>query len=245
VKAGEFAPIERLQAEVEVGRAERAVARMEGLVQDATGRLAVLVGRSPTEPIHVGEVPAPSSGAWPLAGTLVRAALEGRVELKQAQLAIQREGVQRQLAEAGVWDGTEASLAAGTFSGLPGFTATVTWPIPVYRQKGAIAEAEANRLRAEAELAALRIEVELETRAVIREAEGAREAFTLHRTRLVPRAAEWLDQARRRYRAAEGSGLEVIAARRSLAEVQSAAEQALFELREAIARLEALSGVAL
>ncbi|MEB3188591.1 MAG: TolC family protein [bacterium] len=245
VKAGEVAPIERLQAEVEVGRLTREANRLEGQAREASGRLALLVGLPATASFEVAPPGEPGDLPWPAAEEVVAGAIAGRIEMRQAELAVRREDLRRRLAAASVWNGTEASLAAGTFSGLPGFTATVTWPIPVYRQEGEIAEAEANRSRAEDERDRLRGELELEVRSALREAAGARDELALHGTRLVPRASELLDQARRRYRAGEGSGLEVIAARRALAEVMAAREQALFELRSAIARLAAVSGTAL
>ena len=241
-KAGELAKVEVLREEVERSRAEREVAAAEGRELQARGRLNVLLGRSAQSPLTVQPLQAPQLASLPPVAQLVSRSLESRVELQRAGLAIERERLQRRLAQAGLWTGTEVGVSGGMIEGQPGISGGITIPIPFYRQQGEVAEAEANRLRAEAERDALRNTITLEVEEAYREARSAAQQAELFRSSYVPQAEQLVDNARRRFLAGEGSGLDVIDAQRALRETQVSYQQALLEYRQAIARLERAVG---
>lgn len=241
-KAGELAKVEVLREEVERSRAERDVAAAEGRELQARGRLNVLLGRSAQSPLSVQPLQDPPLASLPPIAQLVSRSLESRVELQRAGLAIERERLQRRLAQAGLWTGTEVGVSGGMIEGQPGVSGGITIPIPFYRQQGEVAEAEANRLRAEAERDALRNTISLEVEEAYREARSSAQQAELFRSSYVPQAGQLADNARRRFLAGEGSGLDVIDAQRALRETQASYQQALLEYRQAIARLERAVG---
>lgn len=240
-KAGEVPQVEVLQAEVENSRAQRDVEVARSRVLQARAQLNVLMGRAAQAPIAVQDLPAPTT-SLPDLTSLVRQALESRVELKQAEASIQRETLQRRVAQTGLWTGTEVSLALGTSDGLPAISGSLAVPIPIYRQQGEVAEAEANRQRAEAERDALRNEITLNVEQAYREAFIAAKQAILFANTYLPQADRLLDNAQRRFQAGEGSGLEVIEARRAVRETRTEYQRALLDYRRAIASLERAIG---
>lgn len=241
-KAGELAKVEVLREEVERSRAEREVAAAEGRELQARGRLNVLLGRSAQSPLTIQPLQVPQPASLPPVAQLVSRSLDTRVEIQRAGLAIERERLQRRLAQAGLWTGTEVGVSGGMIEGQPGVSGGITIPIPFYRQQGEVAEAEANRLRAEAERDALRNTITLEVDEAYREARSAAQQAELFRASYVPQAEQLADNARRRFLAGEGSGLDVIEAQRALRDTQVSYQQALLEYRQAIARLERAVG---
>jgi outer membrane protein TolC len=160
-KAGEVARVELLRAEVEHSRLARAVAMAEAREAQARGRLNVLLGASAQAPLEVTALPVPKPKALPAVATFLATGWARRPELRQAEAAIQREAFQRQVAATALWTGTEVSVTGGAVAGSPGVSTSLAMPIPIYRQQGGIAEAEANRARAEAERDALQNTISL------------------------------------------------------------------------------------
>lgn len=240
-KAGEVPQVEVLRAEVENSRAEREVEVARSRALQAQAQLNVLMGREAQAPVVVQDLPLPS-GNLPALTSLVGQALRSRVELEQAEAEIRREALQRRIAQAGLWTGTEVSLAAGAADGQPALSGSLTLPLPFYRQQGEVAEAEANRLRAEAERDALRNEITLDVEQAFREAFSAAKQAGLFAQTYVPQADRLLDNAQRRFQAGEGSGLEVIEARRAVQETRAEYQRSLLEYRQAMVSLERAVG---
>lgn len=244
-KAGEVPRIEVLRAEVEESRARRVLQTEQAREQQAQGQLNVLLGREAQAPIAAGELPAPRPGVLPPLSTLIDESLKSRAELRRADAAIMREMMQRRLARASVWTGTAASLAAGTADGSPAVSGSFSFPLPIYRQQGEIAEAEANRLRAEARRAALRNQITLEVEQAYREAEIAAQQAEVFRESYLPQAERLAENARKRFQVGEGSSLEVLEGNRALGEARAEYHKALLAYRQAHARLQRAVGVAL
>lgn len=240
-QAGEAARSEVLKAEVESSRAKRAVSVAESRVMRSAGRLNILLGRKAQAPLAVQEVATPLS-SFPALATLAQKGIEARPELRQAEVAVQREALQRRLAQSGLWTGTEVALAAGAIAGQPGFSTTLSVPIPFYRQQGEIAEAEASKRRAEAELDALRQQITLEVEEAYREATLAAQQVEQFSSSYLPQAVRLLDNAQQRYRLGEASGFDLIDARRTLRETRQESARAELEYRQALAKLERAVG---
>lgn len=244
-KAGEVARIEVLRAEVERNRASREVNAATNRMYQRRSQLNVLLSREAPTPVAVEELRAPESKGLPELPTLVTRALDTRIELRQAELAIERESMQRRVAQSSLWTGTEASVLVGTVDGGPGLSTSLTVPIPVYRQQGEIAEAEANRARAEARRDALRLSITSEVDGAYREAQSAAQQAELYTQSYVPLAERLVENAEKRFAEGAGSGFEVIEARRALRETRTEYHRALLEYRGALARLERAVGVEL
>lgn len=123
-----------------------------------------------------------------------------------------------------------------------GFSASVTLPVPVYRQQGEIAEAEANGRRAEAERDALRNAITLEVEQAYRDAAEARAQVVAFRKAYLPEAERLTDNARRRFLAGEAGSVEAIESRRALTEVKTQYQQTVLDYRRPIATLERAVG---
>lgn len=241
-KAGEFAQVEVLRTEVELGRAQRAVAEAESQLMQARGRLNVLLGHAAQADLAAEALPAPRQQALPGLTTLVAQSFASRAEFRRAELAVQRETRQRQVAQASLWTGTEVAGAIGAVSGQPGFSATLTVPIPLYRQQGEVAEARANELRAQAQRDSLRNEVTLEVEEAYRKATIAAQQANLFTTSYIPQAERLAENARMRFGEGEGSGQELFQALRALGEARTEHLQAVLEYRMALAWLEGAVG---
>lgn len=242
-RAGEVAQVEVLRAEVEASRAEREVEASESRLVEARSRLNLLLARPALAPLEVRELPEPQPGALPPLEKLVAQALATREELAQADALVQRESAQRRLAQASLWTGSAVGISGGLAGGQPGLGASLTLPIPFYRQAGEIAEAEANRARAEAQREALRAEIAVEVGRAYREAELSAKQVARFRTGYLPQAERLLDNAQRRFQAGEGGGVEVVEARRALSATRLEYRQAILDHRLAIAGLERATGL--
>lgn len=246
LRAGEVPRVEELRAQVEASRAQRDVEAATAQLQSGRASLNVLLGRAAQSPLTLAPLTEGPLLILPDASALVGMALSRRVELRQAELTIRREALQRRVAQTALWTGTEVSVLAGAVSGMmPGFTANLTVPIPLYRQQGEIAEAEANRARAEARRDGLRNRITLEVEQAYRDAEVDARLVGAFRATYMPQAEQLAENARRRFQAGEGSGLEIIEARRALRETQTEFQQAILAYRQANARLERAVGGAL
>lgn len=243
VKAGEVPPVDALRATVESSRARRNLEAAEGRLRKARARLNVLVGCEASSPLTVAELPSPEAQTLPPVEALVPQGLASRVELRQADVAIARESAQRRVAQTSLWTGSEISVLGGAVGGMgPGFSTTLTVPIPLYRQQGEIAEAEANRRRAEAERDALRNTITLEIEEAYRDALNARAQVLEFRKSYLPEAERLADNARRRFLAGEGGSVDAIEARRALTDVRTQYQQTILDYRRAIATLERAVG---
>jgi cobalt-zinc-cadmium efflux system outer membrane protein len=240
-KAGEVARVEVLRAEVEAGQQIREMGIARNRAQQAKAQLNVLMGRAADSPLTLEDLPAPQV-AFPALAEVTRDALEKRVELRRAGLSIEREALQRQLAQSGQWTGTEVMGAVGMVGGRPGFSTTLTIPMPFYRQQGEIAEAEANKARAEAERDALRNDITLEVEAAYRDGAIAANQVNMFLRIYVPQAQRFVANAEERLKAGEGTGVEVSDARRALIETQAEYQRALLAYRQALTRLERAIG---
>lgn len=241
-KAGEVPRIEVLRAEVEESRARRALEMEQARERQAQGRLNVLLGREAQAPLSAEELPMPRPGALPPVGDMIEESLKSRAELRQAEVMIMREMMQRRLAQSSLWTGTAASLSAGTAGGAPAISGSFSFPLPIYRQQGEIAEAEANRLRAEARRAALRNQITLEVEQAYREAEIAAQQVEVFRESYLPQAERLAENARKRFQVGEGGGLEVLEANRARGEARAEYHMALLAYRQAHARLQRAVG---
>jgi cobalt-zinc-cadmium efflux system outer membrane protein len=244
-KAGEVARVELLRAEVEHSRLARAVAMAEAREAQARGRLNVLLGASAQASLEVATLPVPKPRALPSVSTFLTTGWARRPELRQAEAVIARENFQRQVAATALWTGTEVSVTGGAVAGSPGVSTSLAMPIPIYRQQGGIAEAEANRARAEAERDALKNTISLEIEEAYREAAIAADQVDLFRRLYLPQAEQLADNARRRFAAGEGNGVDVIEALRTLHETHAAYAQAVLDYRVAETELARASGQAL
>jgi outer membrane protein TolC len=125
----------------------------------------------------------------------------------------------------------------GAVGGQPGFSTNLTFPLPFYAAQGQVAEAEANRLRAEAQRESLRQGIALEVEEAWREARLAADQAERAARDWVPRAERFFANARKRFEAGEGTGVEVAEAQHALHEALSERQRAEAAWRHALVKL--------
>lgn len=240
--AGDVARGEVFRAEVERNRARRELLVAEGLLSLANRRLGLLIGQDPDEEVTLADLPAPSGRQFPPIADLRARTTTWRPELRRAELDIQVAEQQRASAQASVWQGTEVSLSGGLAEQQPAVSTTLTLPLPLYANQGEIAEAEARKRQAEARLEALRLRLEIELQETYQATVIALTRYHLVTEVDLPQARVFAENARRRFMAGEGSGVETVEALRTLRGVEGEQLSALLEYHEALARLEKTVG---
>lgn len=241
-RSGDVPRVEVFRAEVEGHRAQRDLVVAESQQALAMTRLGLLLGHHRADPLLVASLPVPALRKLPPVSVLQDRMWRSRPELRRAELVIQVERQQRAVARAAIWQGTEVSVAGGLSEGQPAVSTALTLPLPLYRNQAEIAEADARGRMAEARLAAQRLRLEIELEEAHQEAAIALTRFQLVTESDLPQARRFADNARRRFMAGEGSGLEAVEALRTLREVETEHLEALLLYREALARLEQTVG---
>ena len=241
LRAGEIAPLDLARREVATGRARRFAVSARNRHLGARARLNVLMGRASDAPLTLTtrHLTRPS---LPSPTHLKAAASSHRMELRRAALQVERELLQRRLALASIWTGTEVTGAFGAVGGQPGVSATLTLPVPFYRQQGEVAEAEADRRRAEAERARLHNLILVEVDEAYRAAADAEAEVMAFTASYVPEAERLVAAAAKRRQMGEGSALESTDARRVLLETRLEQARAELAYRRALVRLERAVG---
>lgn len=241
-QSGDVPRVEVFRTEVERNRAQRDVQVAESQHELAKRRLGLLVGHEPAEDLTVATPSVPTVSQLPPIRDLEVRMTASRPEHRRAELEVQVAAHQRAFAQANLWQGTEVSIAGGLAEGQPAVSTGLTVPLPFYRNQAEISEADAQQRRAEARLEALRMQFSSELDHAYQSAAIAWTRYQLVSDSDLPQARRFAENARRRFTAGEGSGLEAVEALRTLREVETEQLNALLEYREALARLEQTVG---
>ncbi|MCC7262580.1 MAG: TolC family protein [Candidatus Latescibacteria bacterium] len=240
VEAGDASPLEVLRAEVEAGRVAAEQATAANQLQFARAELNALLGQAPDAPLEVsgGLEYQPLRTELPL---LQKRALEQRPDLCAADLRTRAARAGEGLSRAGLVPDLEVSAGrqhvrqedrywrTGVALTLP------LWSVPA--QRGVLAGAQAEAAAAEALQAGRRNQALLEVQEAYLEVRTAEIRLLLYRDRVVPRAEEGYQLARRSYDEGASSYLEILDAGRALAEARLVLVQALLDHHLALARL--------
>jgi outer membrane protein TolC len=240
LEAGDASRLETLRAGVEVGRVEAEVATAKNQAQLARAALNTLLNQDLFTPIEVdGELTYTPMDAELQA--LWQMALEHRPDVRAARAAVEGAEAGQSLAHASLlpdldlWMGRQTIRREGDFSRI-GFTLTLPlWAAA--RQRGEIASARAEVVRAEAEQVGKRTQVLLEVQEAYLNVKTAEQRLLLYRDRVLPGAGEGYQVSRRRYDEGTSSYLEVIDAGQTLAETRTAYVEALLDYHVAMAEL--------
>lgn len=241
-QTGDVPRSEVFRAEVERNRASRDLTVAESKQALAKKRLGFLVGHDPTD-LAIAALPVPTVRQLTPVTDLRELMIASRPELRRADLEIQVTAQHRAYAQASVWSGAEVSVAGGLAEGQPAVSTSLSMPLPLNRNQAEISEADARKRQAEARLEALQLRLGIELEEAYQAAAIALTRYHLVTDADLPQARRFADNARRRFMAGEGSGLEAVEARRTLREVETEQLDALLEYREALARLEQTVGM--
>lgn len=242
-RSGDVPRAEVFRAEVERNRARRDLLVAERQLVVAKERLGLLVGE-PGEELAPAALSAPRLELPPL-DSLRERMWAARPAARRSELAIAVEEQHRLLAQASVWDGSEVSVGGGLAAGQPAVSTSLTLPLPLNRNQAEVAAAEARLRQAELRRDVQRLQLGMELAAAHGEAAIALTGYRLLAEVDLPQARRFADNARRRYLAGEGSGLEAMDAARTLRDVEAEHLQALQDYRASLARLEETLGAPL
>ena len=247
-KAGDVSRLEVMRAEVEVGRAENQVTVAKSTLLTAGAELNALLARdSQIETKVVGKLDTRSGGLQ--LESLKKRALENRPDLKGAGLRLAAARSARSVAVSSIWPDLNLGIFRQTLAGPNGRTSfwrtSFGLEVPLwamFRQRGEISEAGAEVAKADSEEEAVRFQVHLDVEVAFRDVKAAEDQVDLFRDRILPVAEQAYDIASRSYREGKAMYLDLLEARRTLAESRIEYAEALFGYRAALSRLEQAVG---
>jgi len=227
-EAGDRSRYDALRIEVEAREVQTALADARADVEDASGRLAALLGFPEWRPRAVGELrpaapgdpnyidTADIEGLWSRAQQL-RPAL---VAAKRSEAAA-RADLDLARRESLPVPVLSAGAALGQDAGNTTAVAGLSFPLPLFdRGQGPIARARAQQHAAELELQALREESHAELQRSVAVLERRREAMAELEKQVMERLPEMRRMAEDAYREGQGGILELLDALRSLTSVR-------------------------
>lgn len=243
-ETGDVGRVEVLRAQVELAGVANVLYSAETSERIAASRLALLIGRDPSESVSIaGEFPRPEQLGE--LETMLATAAASRPELFGFQAALNREALTEKQAKKGRLPDLDIGVANHRIDGEGSFwDVTVSVPIPLFQQqfRGEAAEARAKQDVLRHELSYLQSRIAFEVRASYQQALNARERRDLYSETLLAEARELFEMYMFSYQQGEINGLELNAARRSLVETYSDDAEAAFDYAVAVAALERAVG---
>lgn len=242
-----------LQLQVEIGKLEDQVARLESFRAAVSARLAALMDLPTVEPLPWPELGEPEIEVVELAAAR-RLLAQRNPELRELQTAIARERRRVDAAEledvpdlmVGVdWFDTDHARMGGVRgSGDDPVAVSVGINLPIGRAKyrAMVAEAEHARAAAARRLDQRGNELHVELQMALYRHDDAARQIALYRDTLVPRARQALTLTESAYGEGSASLLDVIDRQRALLAFQLAYWRASAELGKSEAELQALTG---
>ncbi|MBI5487245.1 MAG: TolC family protein [Deltaproteobacteria bacterium] len=243
--AAEAVPeLELLRARAGMERAQFAVEAAEVELAARTARLAAVMG-VPDAVLPPCPALDPEPPALPDAASLEARAVEESFAVRAAQARVRAAELAADAARAqGVPDLTVfAGYGQSIDPTASLWTVGLGVPLPLFdRNEGAVAEANAQRVRAEAEVLAAEAEVRADLRIALAEYVGATASLRSIRDTVAPLADQALAGAEAGYREGGADYLVLLDARRAGVEARALELQALLEAWLAVARIESLVG---
>ncbi|HVH09262.1 MAG TPA: TolC family protein [Gemmatimonadales bacterium] len=247
-KAGDVAKLDVIKAQVDLAQAENALIANERDIATAEASLNRFLGEpvgTPLAPSDTLAVPPP----LPELSTLVPLALSARPDLRSAESQVAGARAATALArESWLPDFFASAVHDNTQSLSPQYSFGLTMAVPIFfwqHTAGDIAEASHRTAELVAAAADTRAAVEQDVRSTYATARTALRQVTFIRDQLLPSAREAYRVASASYALGGSSALEVLDARRSLLDAQSAFADALSLANASRADLERAVGAPL
>jgi outer membrane protein TolC len=204
--AGEGRQSDVFRASVEVSRMDAEIRRMEAMRQAAAARLNGLLDRPADTP-----VPSPVLGTLPtdipVADTLQAWAALSRPMLTRGRLAVEKAGVQQDLARKEIWPDFTIGVQYGQRASSTGTarmgSAMIGFSLPIFaskRQYRMRDEAAATEQMARADLAGMQADVNARIGALLADLERDRTLVRLYRAEVLPQANANIESAFSSYR---------------------------------------------
>jgi len=243
--AGEVAKVEALRARVEALRAANQVRAALNEQRSAHDRLNYLMARRKGTPLVLdGRLQIPFVELD--IGQLKQEALSNRPELERLTYSIEKENLRIQRARRDLYPDFDLNVSQHYLEAAPTtWSITVSAPLSFLfngRQKGEVAEAEANIASLQSEELNLRNTVLLEVEEAYRNSQTAKDQIQLLQEEILPQAEEVYEMFSFSYQEGEFGGIELIEARRTLNETRKALAEALFNYAVTLAVLDKAVG---
>ena len=246
-EAGVQSQSDVLLAQTDLARLSQTSAEFEREISNQQSALNVLMNRSAQN--SLGQ-PAPLSfRPFALSAETVRErALARRPEIARAQGVVEAENARLQLARRQWIPDPQVRMAARTLEnrgGVQEYDTGIVFSVPwvnFRKYSAGVAEAQNTVERAQRELEFARVETLGLVRDALKRIETSARNYELFRGKIVPLARQAIESTRAGYEADRTGFLDLITARRSLQDAQSAAVNELSLHQVAIAELEAIIG---
>jgi cobalt-zinc-cadmium efflux system outer membrane protein len=250
LEAGDVPKLEVLRAQVEESRAQGQANQAERRLAKSQAELNALIGRA-------ADFNAELSGdltveAKVLDLGVLRQKAGSRPDVRAAERSVSAERAARSSVLAGWVPDMNLGVGRQTIDG--GQTRSSFWKVSFgfsvplwapFRQRGELAEGNANRARAEAELAAARRSAELEVEEAFRAYQAGQDQVRLYEERILTLAEETLRVAEQSYSQGKASYLDLLDAQQTLMASRIEHIEALVAFRTVVTELEFATGTAL
>lgn len=238
-----------LKANVELARLSNEQITLQQQEEIAKGMLNVLLNRAPQSPLGQAVVSERDSLVFELA-TLQEIAFASRPMLHHDSLSITQSRLAQSLARQEYWPDFEVSLkyVASPFDGFRGFTAMTGASVPfafwsIKKQRGRVAETEAELRRNEARFANTRNMILFAVQAALTKVQSTQRMLALYRDTILPQAEQALQVTLANYQTRQTDFLMLLDSYRMLQmskmeyyEAQAKFEMSLAELERAVGR---------
>jgi outer membrane protein TolC len=247
-EAGVATQADVLLAQTDAAKLLEAQADIERQISQEQSALNVLMNRTAQDPLGRPSELVFTTQALSLE-SLQRSALALRPELRRAQSRIDAEKFRRELANRQWFPDPALNVKAQRYNSAAQAVSEVdvgiSIPVPWLNWKkysAGVLEAQKSVEDAERQFDAARVETLGLVRDQLKKIETSAKQYELYRDDILPLARQTIDATRSAYEASTGGFLELITARRTLQDAESAALNRLVEYDVAIAELDAITG---
>lgn len=239
-----------LQADVELANLEQRRIELQRMEKVASGRINVLLRRSPADPLPRPSRPADRSMSLPDEHLLLDVAVSQRPEVSAAAARILEEQARLALACKQYYPDAELFGRYDTFwqprdtqSDFQGqIGARINLPVYEARLNAAVCEARFRVAKARADYDQLVLEVQADVQAAYEQVIESQRTVELYSTKLVPVAEQNVDVARSNYDTARITFLELAITQRQLIDARERLLEAQVELLRRAASLRRVAG---
>jgi outer membrane protein, heavy metal efflux system len=249
-RAGKGSQADVLKAQVELSLLQQQLPVLEQRRKTAAAMLNMLLDRDPSSSLGLAQEPSPLPIERPL-DELHSLALNGRPELKAAELDVQRSEQSRALAQRQYYpDFNVAVQRFQNYQTNDGFGAYVAMSIPFAfwtkpKYDAGVQEAAAALSVAQAQQHTLENMTRFQVNDLLAKVLATDQVATLYRTTILPQAQQSLESARVGYRVGKGSFLDLIDAQRTWRGFQHEYFKAIVDRQHRLAELEQVVGITL
>lgn len=248
---GEGRQADALRAQVELARMTEDLMRMEAMRAALTARLNAVLNRDPSQSVASPVLPAFPDRLPPL-DSLIDLAMEQRSMLRAGTHDIEAAEFAERRAAREIWPDIQAGLQYGWRS-MEGETDRMVSvmlgiSVPLWagsRQRAMRQEMRAMREMAEADQAAMQADTRGRIGELVAEAERARSLLTLYRGTILPQAEATMASSQAAYRSGSVDFMTLLDAQMSTNRYRQEVVRLEFELGQAIAELEMITGTIL